>query len=72
MPAWGPVSRRQLIAVLRRLEFEGPFSGAKHQFMVRGDRVLTIPNPHRGDLGGELLALVLRQGGISRKEWERT
>ena len=56
MPAWGPVSRRQLIAVLRRLGFEGPFAGAKHQFMVRGDRVLTVPNPHRGEIGVELLA----------------
>jgi predicted RNA binding protein YcfA (HicA-like mRNA interferase family) len=71
MPAWGPVSRRQLITVLRRLGFEGPLSGAKHQFMVRGDRVLTIPNPHRGDIGVELLTLVLRQAGISRREWER-
>jgi predicted RNA binding protein YcfA (HicA-like mRNA interferase family) len=71
MPGWGPVSRRQLIAVLGRLGFEGPFSGGKHQFMVRGDRVLTIPNPHRGDIGIELLALVLRQAGISRKDWER-
>jgi hypothetical protein len=71
MPAWGPVSRRQLIAVLRRLRFEGPFSGAKHQFMVRGDRVLTIPNPHRADIGVELLTLVLRQAGVSRKDWER-
>jgi predicted RNA binding protein YcfA (HicA-like mRNA interferase family) len=71
MPAWGPVTRRQLIAVLRRLGFEGPFWGAKHQFMVRSDRVLTIPNPHRGEIGVELLALVLRQAGISRRDWER-
>ena len=71
MPAWGPVSRRQLIAVLRRLGFEGPFAGAKHQFMIRGDRVLTIPNPHRGEIGVELLTLVLRQAGISRRDWER-
>jgi predicted RNA binding protein YcfA (HicA-like mRNA interferase family) len=71
MPAWGPVSRRQLIAVLRRLGFAGPYSGAKHQFMVRGDRVLTVPNPHRGDIGVELLALMLRQAGISRRDWER-
>jgi predicted RNA binding protein YcfA (HicA-like mRNA interferase family) len=71
MPAWGPVSRRQLIAVLRRLGFAGPFSGARHQFMIRGDRVLTIPNPHRGDIGIELLALVLRQAGISRRDWEQ-
>ena len=38
--------------------------------MVRGDLVLTIPNPHQGDIGIGLLARILRQGGISREEWE--
>ncbi len=71
MPTWGPVSRRQLVTALRRLGFQGPYSGGKHEFMVRRDRVLTIPNPHRGDIGIELLAVVLRQAGVSRKEWER-
>jgi predicted RNA binding protein YcfA (HicA-like mRNA interferase family) len=71
MPAWRPISRRALVATLRRLGFAGPYSGGKHEFMVRGDRVLTIPNPHRGDIGIGLLALVLQQAGVSRKEWER-
>ena len=44
MPAWGPVSRRQLIAALRRLGFQGPYSGGKHQFMLRDDRVISVPN----------------------------
>lgn len=39
--------------------------------MRKGDLVLTIPNPHRGDIGRTLLAIVLRQAGISRAEWER-
>jgi len=51
MPPWKPVSRRGLIATLRRLGFDGPYSGGKHQFMVRGGVVLTIPNPHREDIG---------------------
>ena len=46
MPAWRAVKRRDLIAGLRVLGFQGPFSGGKHEFMVRGDLVLTIPNPH--------------------------
>lgn len=71
MPPWVPTKRRDLIAGLRRLGFTGPFSGGKHQFMTRGDVVLTIPNPHHGDIGIGLLAVVLRQAGISRKEWER-
>ena len=71
MPPWVPTKRRDLIAGLRRLGFTGPFSGGKHQFMTRWDVVLTIPNPHHGDIGIGLLAVVLRQAGISRKEWER-
>ena len=71
MPPWGPIARRELIRGLRALGFEGPFSGGKHQFMVRGDVVLTIPNPHGGDIGVGLLARVLRQAGVSRVEWER-
>ena len=70
MPAWGPVSRCDLIAALRRLGFRGPYSGGRHQFMVCGESVLTIPNPHRGDIGVGLLAIVLRQAGIAKKEWE--
>jgi len=37
--------------------------------MVRGDLVLTIPNPHRGVIGVELLKRILRQGSITHKEW---
>ncbi len=59
MPPWGPVSRRQLVAALRDLGFEGPYSGGKHQFMVRQDLVLTVPNPHHGEIGVGLLKMVL-------------
>jgi predicted RNA binding protein YcfA (HicA-like mRNA interferase family) len=70
MPPWGPVKRRTLITGLRALRFEGPFSGGKHDFMTRGSIVVTIPNPHRGDIGVGLLKIVLEQAGVSRKEWE--
>ena len=70
MPAFGPIRRRDLVACLRRLGFEGPFSGGKHQFMVRAGIVLTIPNPHRGEIGPRLLALILKEAGITRREWE--
>jgi len=33
MPAWRPISRRGLVATLRRLGFTGPYSGGKHEFM---------------------------------------
>jgi predicted RNA binding protein YcfA (HicA-like mRNA interferase family) len=70
MPPFGPISRRDLIRAFQRLGFEGPYSGGKHQFMVRRDRTVRIPNPHVSDIGRELLARVLRQAGVSREEWE--
>jgi len=65
------VSYNELVRKLKALDFEGPFSGGKHLFMVKGDRRLTIPNPHRQDIGVDLLKRILRQGEIQREEWER-
>ncbi|MBI4617601.1 MAG: type II toxin-antitoxin system HicA family toxin [Planctomycetes bacterium] len=70
MPPWGPVSRRVLIATLRRLGFEGPYSGGRHEFMVRGTLTVAIPNPHGRDIGVGLLARILQQAGVTRREWE--
>jgi len=71
MPKFGPVSRKDLIRRLRTMGFDGPYSGGKHFFMVKGQLTLTVPNPHRGDIGRELLARILRQAGITRQEWEK-
>lgn len=71
MPPLGPIHRRELIQFLRQLGFDGPYSGGKHQFMVRENVTLRIPNPHQGDIGRELLARILRQGRIEREEWEK-
>ena len=70
MPSFGPIKRPDLIRALRKLGFEGPFSGGKHQFMLKGDLALHIPNPHQGEIGKELLIRLLRQAGITRSEWE--
>ncbi|MFQ5812258.1 MAG: type II toxin-antitoxin system HicA family toxin [Anaerolineae bacterium] len=70
MPHFGPIKRRDLIRYLRQLGFEGPYSGGKHQFMIKGDITLRVPNPHRRDIGKELLARILRQARIQRDEWE--
>lgn len=69
MPTFGPVNRKTLIPCFRRLGFAGPYSGGKHQFMVRGTITVRIPNPHQGDIGQELLARILRQAGVSKSEW---
>ncbi len=71
MPVFGPISRKDLVRYLRKMGFDGPYSGGKHQFMLKGDVTLIIPNPHKGDIGRELLARILHQAGISRKEWEQ-
>jgi len=71
MPRFGPVARRDLIRCLREMGFEGPYSGGKHQFMVKGDLTLRLPNPHQTDIGKDLLGRILRQAGIEKDEWER-
>ena len=71
MPPFGPIKRSALIRYLRRLGFDGPYSGGRHQFLVKGDLKLHIPNPHHGDVSRSLLSRILRQAGIERDEWER-
>jgi predicted RNA binding protein YcfA (HicA-like mRNA interferase family) len=70
MPRFGPIRRRELIQYLMRLGFEGPYSGGKHQFMVKDDITVRLPNPHQGDIGQEFLARILRQARIDREQWE--
>lgn len=38
--------------------------------MVKGALKLRIPNPHEGDIGGPLIAEVIRQTGIHPNDWE--
>lgn len=66
----GPIKRKDLIALLRKAGFDGPYAGGKHQFMIKGVLRLTIPNPHQSDIGVNLLLKILKQAGISKEEWE--
>ena len=70
MPRLGPIRRRDLIRYLKRLGFEGPYSGGKHQFMIEDDITVRLPNPHQGDIGQEFLARILQQARIDREQWE--
>lgn len=70
MPDLTCVSRRELIQRLRRLGFGGPYTGGRHEFMLRGDLRLILPNPHRGDISVDLLFRLLQQAGITREEWQ--
>jgi len=65
-----PVSREELIKRLKKLGFDGPYSGGKHPHMEHGTTVIMIPNPHHGeDIGADLLQKILKRAGISREEW---
>jgi predicted RNA binding protein YcfA (HicA-like mRNA interferase family) len=70
VPRPGPIKRVELIRYLQILGFEGPYSGGKHQFMFKGTIRLRLPNPHRRDVGGELLSRILKQAGIDKDSWE--
>jgi predicted RNA binding protein YcfA (HicA-like mRNA interferase family) len=71
MPPFGPIKRQDLIRHLRELGFKGPYAGGKHQYMLKAEIKLAIPNPHQGDISRELLNRILRQAGIERDEWEK-
>lgn len=65
-----PVSRRELIRRLRILGFNGPFKGSDHDYMVRGETRVTIPNLHKGrDIKVRLLMQVLKEAEIDRDDW---
>lgn len=44
MNLWQPCKRREFIKRLRQLQFDGPYSGARHQFMVYEKHRLTVPS----------------------------
>jgi len=41
-----PISWKDLVRHLRKFGFDGPYQQGKHPYMIKGDLVLTIPNPH--------------------------
>jgi predicted RNA binding protein YcfA (HicA-like mRNA interferase family) len=67
MPSFGPTKRKDLI----KAGFEGPFAGGKHEFLVKGELRLVLPNPHQSEISKDLLARILKQANISRKDWEK-
>lgn len=70
MPKFGPIKRKDLIRYLQKLDFTGPFSGGKHQFMIKEKLKVKIPNPHKSDIGENLLNQILKQSGINKTTWE--
>ncbi|MGC8719368.1 MAG: type II toxin-antitoxin system HicA family toxin [Thermodesulforhabdaceae bacterium] len=69
MPKIPPCSRNELIRKLKKLGFDGPYPGGRHDYMKRGKFRLIIPNPHRGEIDPVVIKEILRQAGISADEW---
>jgi len=65
------LSRKELIRKFRALGYTGPFSGGKHQFMIKGSQKIRIPNPHIGDISLSLVKEILRQAGLSSQDWDK-
>jgi predicted RNA binding protein YcfA (HicA-like mRNA interferase family) len=64
-----PISWSNLVKKLRKFGFDRPYRGGKHPYMVKGDLVLTLPNPHRKEISVDLLTRILRQANIDRDRW---
>ena len=75
MPRWSPCKRQDFIRRMRRLGFEGVFSGVRHQFMVIGQNRLTLPSnaeysvPQLRPMLREVEAMIGRE--LSLDEWSR-
>lgn len=54
---------------LRKLGWEGPYAGGKHEFMIRGVMKFPVPNLHGGVLSVGMISEILRETGINRSEW---
>lgn len=70
MPKFGPIKRKDLIRYMRQLDFTGPYSGGKHQFMIKDKLKIRLPNPHKSDISENLLSLILKEISIDKTRWE--
>ena len=75
MSRWNPCKRGEFVRRLRRLGFEGLYSGSKHQFMVYQQHRLTIPS--NAEYSTPQLRMMLREAEtiigrqITADEWEQ-
>ncbi len=75
MSQWSPCKRNDFIRKLRRLGFDGPYSGSKHHFMTIGQNRLTVPSnseysvPQLKMMLNEVTEIIGRE--ISVEEWNK-
>ncbi len=75
MSRWTPCKRREFVRRLRTMGFDGPFSGARHQFLVYQQNRLTIPSNEEYSV--PQLRMMLREAStiinkeITLEQWSR-
>ena len=69
MSKLSPTSWSNRVKKLKKFGFESPFRGGKHPYMVKGDLVLTLPNPHRKEISVDLLMKILKQANVEKNLW---
>jgi len=75
MSRWAPCKRRDFIRRLRKLGFDGPYSGTRHQFMIYEQHRLAIPSsaeysvPQLRMMLREVEAIIDRE--IAVDEWNK-
>ncbi len=73
MSRWNPCKRNEFVRRLRKLGFEGIYSGTRHQFMLYGQNRLTIPS--NAEYSVPQLKMILREveaileRNVSIDEW---
>ncbi|MBI3465532.1 MAG: type II toxin-antitoxin system HicA family toxin [Planctomycetes bacterium] len=75
MAPWVPCKRLAFARRLRRLNFQGPFRGKRHEFMVYGQHRLAIPSNKEYSIPQLRMMLREVEGIIGRailpEEWSR-
>ncbi len=75
MSQWVPCKRRLFIRRLRKLGFDGPYSGTRHQFMVYEGHRMSVPSnaeysvPQLRMMLSEVAEIIGRS--VSVDEWNR-
>lgn len=67
MNRWTPCKRRDFIRRLRKLGFEGPYSGTRHQFMTYQNHRLSIPSNSEYSVS-QLRFMIREIGAILERE----
>ena len=75
MSRWTPCKRRDFVRRIRKLGFDGPYSGSRHQFMIYEQHRLTIPS--NAQYSVPQLRMMIREAEeilthkITAQEWNR-